>query len=184
MNLINIISDISTILLITFSVWDVSECYPRFQQHIPNGNIVPNPCARQQTWAAIGHWNPSRGTAINRNPFGEDFMLSNFTYTTELHHKDSDGDGVSNGDELNAILVGDSFYLMGDPHSHPGICEPLDSPRCTPQQFSCSQFGAPRVGVNNHQTGNIHLPNTNNRQNNNPFGSNIPSNNNQFTNNG
>lgn len=71
MNLINIISDISTILLITFSVLDVSECYPRFQQHIPNGNIVPNPCARGQTWAALGHWNPSRGTAINRNPFGE-----------------------------------------------------------------------------------------------------------------
>lgn len=78
MNLINIINDISIILLITFSVWDISECYPRFQQHIPNGNVVPNPCARQQTWAALGHWNPSRGTSINRNPFGEvcyDFLI-------------------------------------------------------------------------------------------------------------
>jgi hypothetical protein len=37
-----------------------------------------------------------------------------------LHYKDSDGDGVSNGDELNVILVGDSLYLMGDALSHPG----------------------------------------------------------------
>ena len=53
-------------------------------------------------------------------------MLSNFTYTKELHYKDSDGDGVSNGDELNVILVGDSLYLMGDPLSHPGTIYSYD----------------------------------------------------------
>ena len=40
------------------------------------------------------------GMGFARNPFGVDFAAAGFHWTAELCAKDSDGDGLSNGEEL------------------------------------------------------------------------------------
>ena len=42
-----------------------------YQERIPNGAIVPNPCKEDTLWSGVGHQN-HRGGGL-RNPFGEDF---------------------------------------------------------------------------------------------------------------
>lgn len=48
-----------------------SIAYPSFQQKIPNGEIVPNPCNRSTIWNGVGHKNKHGAGALN--PFGFDF---------------------------------------------------------------------------------------------------------------
>lgn len=57
-------------LLVIIALISISECYPSFQNNIPNGNKVPNPCTADANdlWSAVGHWQPNNGGA--RNPFG------------------------------------------------------------------------------------------------------------------
>ena len=77
---------------------------------------IPNGAAFMPVWKAVGHVVPlpqatdtARGMSIAnvrfpRNAFGHDFRAAGFRWTVELCEKDSDGDGLSNGQEL------------GDPH--------------------------------------------------------------------
>ena len=48
----------------------LSGCWSRFKDYIPNGNKVPNPCItdRRSYWSAVGHLTANDGG--RRNPFG------------------------------------------------------------------------------------------------------------------
>ena len=50
--------------------------YPKFQDSIPNGHAVPNPCDPGSTWPGVGHQNKDGGG--ERNPFGRDFQANNY----------------------------------------------------------------------------------------------------------
>lgn len=65
--------------------------YPEYQLNIPNGKFVPN-------WPAVGHINWYGGVGLNQ--FGRDFQLNNHTWTLELCLLDSNGNGLTNGQEL------------------------------------------------------------------------------------
>jgi len=72
------------------------------------------------------HWS---GTIFLRNRFGHDFASAAFTWTTALCRRDSDGDGLSNGEELgdpHCIWIKGSSASVIDPAllSHPGIPGP------------------------------------------------------------
>jgi|EP00670_Eutreptiella_braarudii_P000344 stearoyl-CoA desaturase (delta-9 desaturase) len=92
-------------------------------------NMVPNGPSFENVWPALGHVAPSpsqfQGTqGFPRNPFGRAFQNAGFRWTAALCQEDSDGDGLSNGEEL-----GDPFctWRFGDPSppyanlSHPGV---------------------------------------------------------------
>ena len=68
-------------------------------------NRVPNGQAFRSLWPALGHVAPHgdqySGSGFPRNKFGEDFKMAGFRWTKGLCEKDSDGDGLSNGAELN-----------------------------------------------------------------------------------
>jgi hypothetical protein len=51
-----------------------------------------------QSWPAVGH-GASTGSS-NKTPFGLDFLAANKLWTVELCQMDSDGDGMTNGEEL------------------------------------------------------------------------------------
>lgn len=149
--------------------------YSSYQARIPNGDSVPHPCKPNNIWEGVGHILDG-GTGA-RNPFGQDFFAAGKQWTVELCRKDSDGDGMTNGQELgdpdctwtiNAI----PSRLTG--LSHPGVCEPWDSPACfekpingsvyknqeewmreicKPDQFVCPALSEP--GVKNIS---VHLP--------------------------
>ncbi|GFR82423.1 temptin, partial [Elysia marginata] len=50
------------------------------------------------TWHGVGHLNPDGGGALN--PFGVDWIVECRKWTQALCEKDSDGDGLTNGQEL------------------------------------------------------------------------------------
>lgn len=66
--------------------------FPVFPFRIPNGTLAR--CANC-------HTNPAGGGP--RNSFGQDFAASGFTWTLDLAQIDSDGDGFSNGLELQDV---------------------------------------------------------------------------------
>jgi Eukaryotic cytochrome b561 len=51
-----------------------------------------------QPWPAVGHGLPQGSDSFN--PFGADFRAAGKVWTTELCQTDSDGDGMTNGQEL------------------------------------------------------------------------------------
>ncbi|KAK3720939.1 hypothetical protein RRG08_047505 [Elysia crispata] len=107
-----------------------SSAYRSFQALIPNGSKVPDPCRPGSTWPAVGHVTPEGGS--HRNKFGKHFKAFGKTWTKALCQMDSDEDGRSNGEELGDR---NCSWTPGTPlsagaTSHPGICEPLDSPKC------------------------------------------------------
>lgn len=71
---------------------------PRYMAEIPNGRSVPRADDPEVPCGAIGHTGCSGGTP--RNPFGLAFAEAGYRWTLELCRADSDGDGVSNGEEL------------------------------------------------------------------------------------
>ncbi|XP_067676508.1 temptin-like isoform X2 [Haliotis asinina] len=72
--------------------------YSGFRYKIPNGHNVPIPCNAVGMWHGVGHRHVSGGGTLNS--FGQDFKDSGSEWTTELCRKDSDGDGMTNGEEL------------------------------------------------------------------------------------
>ena len=82
----------------------------QYVEQIPNGDVF------MPVWKAVGHVAPlpqaisrAKGMAIAnvrfpRNPFGVAFRAAGFRWTEALCRQDSDGDGLTNGEEL------------GDPH--------------------------------------------------------------------
>ncbi|RDD37774.1 Temptin [Trichoplax sp. H2] len=113
--------------------------YSDFTEKIPNGVKVPNPCHEDisNPWLGVGH--QSSGGADARNSFGVDFANAGYTWTKSLCQMDSDGDGKTNGEELGdpecTWAVG-ATPSISTGLSHPGICEPLNSPTCCGQKQS------------------------------------------------
>ena len=57
-------------LICAVMLFSIAYGYPWFQTRIPNGNRVPNPCAKgSKIWAGVGHRNEPGGGA--RNEFGD-----------------------------------------------------------------------------------------------------------------
>lgn len=66
-------------------------------------------------WPAVGHVLPDSMLALPglpRNVFGEDFVKFGWRWTSELCHADSDGDGLTNGEEVGDP---DCVWQQGDP---------------------------------------------------------------------
>lgn len=133
----------------TFASLGVSR--PWYRDEIPNGyNVLDGDGV---SWPGVGHYN--RGGGGPRNPFGVDFEAV-LTWTEELCRKDSDGDGLSNGEEL------------GDPEctwssgqipqfsvvTHPGFA---DVSRQDVSRDSCANYTAPT----NSTTINVTFPDYN-----------------------
>ncbi|KAH9503098.1 hypothetical protein Btru_069954 [Bulinus truncatus] len=72
--------------------------YQTYQTQIPNGDSVPHPCKPNTFWGGVGH-HRDQG-AGERNQFGQDFEREGRLWTQTLCHLDSDGDGLTNGQEL------------------------------------------------------------------------------------
>ncbi|OWF45921.1 Temptin [Mizuhopecten yessoensis] len=109
----------------------LSVAFPGYTQYIPNGHNVPSPCASgKHIWKGVGHDIAHGGGP--RNLFGLDFASSAHVWTRDLCMADSDLDGVSNGVELGdptcSWSVGET--PEGQATGHPGICEPMNDPKC------------------------------------------------------
>eukprot|EP00937_MAST-01D_sp_MAST-1D-sp2_P004218 g4218.t1 len=72
------------------------QAHSRYQDEIPNGRNVVN--SQNEPWPGVGHVRQGGGGA--RNAFGSDFAAAGFKWTKELCQKDSDCDGLTNGQEL------------------------------------------------------------------------------------
>lgn len=95
---------------------------PTYVTRIPNGNNVPGV-------AALGHVNPSGGGPLN--VFGNDFSSEGHQWTEDLCRKDSDNDGLSNGQELGdpecVWREGELPFRTTD-LTHPGFANTLVTP--------------------------------------------------------
>lgn len=110
--------------------------YAHFQHEIPNGDRVPNTCFPSTKWMGVGHQNVNGGG--ERNPFGNDFKANGKTWNKTICQKDSDGDGLSNGQELgdpNCVWTIGQTPTRSENITHPGVCEPLGSTKCTHKNF-------------------------------------------------
>ncbi|XP_045214816.2 spidroin-1-like [Mercenaria mercenaria] len=97
--------------------------FSRYRRQIPNGYGVNHPCRGKGHWSAVGHM--SGGYTRQKNVFGQDFSRAGARWTRELCMKDSDGDGLTNGEELGDPQC---TWRPGDqasetPKGHPGFCE-------------------------------------------------------------
>lgn len=94
---------------------------PSYLANIPNSNFVKD-CSGAQ-FNAIGHNSRFGGGA--RNPFGMDYERSQTRTWAEICPLDSDGDGMTNGEELGDPLcewrssADDGMLMMVV--GHPGI---------------------------------------------------------------
>uniref|UniRef100_A0A0B7A301 Copper type II ascorbate-dependent monooxygenase C-terminal domain-containing protein n=1 Tax=Arion vulgaris TaxID=1028688 RepID=A0A0B7A301_9EUPU len=131
---------VSLCFVVALSVQCVTS-YMVFQNRIPNGKSIPFPCKKDKTWLAAGHI-LDEGTGA-RNNFGLDFAQSGFTWTESLCRKDSDGDGMSNGEELGdpyCVWTENDLPSRTTGLSHPGICEPWESPACMKKTLTGSMY--------------------------------------------
>lgn len=71
--------------------------FPHFKERIPNGDAYTR-WDSGITCERLGHIDCIPGAP--RNPFGLDFKAAGLLWTKELCKKDSDGDGLTNGQEL------------------------------------------------------------------------------------
>lgn len=111
------------------------------QKLIPNGNRVPHPCVPNALWEGVGHFSEAGGGHLN--PFGQDFQTAGQTWTEALCRKDSDGDGKTNGQELGDPDC--TWRPIDSPKvtsvlSHPGVCEPLSSPKCQQRSLNVGLY--------------------------------------------
>jgi len=91
-------------------------CYPEYLQKLPNGAQLP--------LAGLGHTHPAGGGALSQ--FGRDFVSQGMEWTSALCRMDSDGDGLTNGDELGDGCCdggGGGGGGGGGAISHPGMSE-------------------------------------------------------------
>ncbi|CAG5131305.1 unnamed protein product [Candidula unifasciata] len=125
----------SIIFLVLLSLLQVVTPFRHFQALIPNGASVIDPCSGRVAWSGVGHQTKEGRT--DRNPFGQDFSAHGKVWSKELCQLDSDGDGLTNGEELGDpdCLWTPGEAAKGPATSHPGICEPLSSPRCDRKNF-------------------------------------------------
>lgn len=105
----------------------VARAVPDFQADL----FVRYPNAASLGCAAC-HTDPSSGAL---NPFGQAYLESGLAFTPGLEVLDSDGDGVSNGDELKFSPAGNP----GDPQSKPGTGPP---PTAQPTGEGAALYGS------------------------------------------
>ncbi|RUS76760.1 hypothetical protein EGW08_015467 [Elysia chlorotica] len=98
--------------------------HPEYIALIPNGLNLVDPCNPNITAHGVGHINPDGAGPLN--PFGMDFVAECRKWTQELCQKDSDGDGLTNGQELGDPDCVWSIGLtpaLSTGLSHPGVNE-------------------------------------------------------------
>jgi len=86
---------------------------------LPNGNSAVG--CDGSTVRAVGHADPRGGGP--RNQFGLDFRSAGYAWTSELCNQDSDGDGMSNGQELGdpaCVWTPGTVPSRTEDISHPG----------------------------------------------------------------
>ena len=66
----------------TFFMHVAVQAYPRYQDQIPNGHVVPNPCHENTFWAGVGHENYLGGGVSN--PFGLYFAANGHVSHLEI----------------------------------------------------------------------------------------------------
>ncbi|XP_061193461.1 temptin-like [Saccostrea echinata] len=139
--------------------------YPPFALNIPNGKIVPNPCPGYEgsSWTLVGHRFPDRPQFLREqgilkkklvaqglntmdmsisllNVFGEAYKNASLSWLG-VCQEDSDGDGLTNGQELGdpncqftprTPGTATPIASIGTPIGHPGICDnsQSDMPNC------------------------------------------------------
>ena len=59
------------VVSLCFLLLGTAVAFRDYQEHIPNGDRVPDPCHPNKLWQGVGHEQVSGGGA--RNPFGKDF---------------------------------------------------------------------------------------------------------------
>ena len=115
--------------------WRATEAFPSYARSIPNGDRVPCPqdiegCSQGtipgqpgSVCTGVGHATCAGGS-MPLNEFGVDFKNEGFQWTKNLCLKDSDGDGLTNGEELGDPCCDGEFQSIdneqGDSISHPG----------------------------------------------------------------
>ncbi|KAH9491013.1 hypothetical protein Btru_051766 [Bulinus truncatus] len=139
--LVDLISSRCTpVVILVLSAYYVTG-FRSFRSKIPNGHRVPHPCKPDQLWEGVGHF-LDVGTGA-RNPFGLDFAKENYTWTRSLCSKDSDGDGLTNGQELgdpDCTWRGNSAPKQTAGITHPGICDPWNSSMCITRKIVHPHF--------------------------------------------
>lgn len=101
----------------------VARARPEYPARIPNGAAGAPGASTGITCEHLGHVGCMAGAP--RNQFGLDFAAAGRRWTKELCRKDSDGDGVTNGEELGDPCCtwtsdGGADELRMDMLSHPG----------------------------------------------------------------
>ncbi|XP_041368427.1 uncharacterized protein LOC121382863 [Gigantopelta aegis] len=142
-------------LILLLSLLTTARAYRHFQDEIPNGDEVYHPCKPNFIWRGVGHRNVLGGGKLN--PFGEDFKQAKKKWTKELCQKDSDGDGLTNGQELGdpdcTWRVG-QFPARTKNITHPGVCDPWGDAKCKTKniwvscdagEFKCDAIKDPGV---------------------------------------
>jgi len=108
-----------------------AHAYPYFGGLIPNGRNVTG-CDGSPV-LGVGHIRPSGGGP--RNAFGLDWAAAGFTWTVELCNKDSDGDGMTNGQELGdpdcVWTPENEFFTEGVTHPGQNCLPPTPTPAPT-----------------------------------------------------
>ena len=105
--------------------------HSHYQDSIPNGRNVPGVPFGPPGWHAVGHTAPNPAShptyilgGFPRSSFGYDFAAAGHRWTSGLCWQDSDGDGLTNGQELGdphcVWRVGDK-PLRSHNISHPGM---------------------------------------------------------------
>ncbi|KAL5011657.1 hypothetical protein ScPMuIL_010208 [Solemya velum] len=136
-----------------------------FQERIPNGDRVPHPCKPNYMWHGVGHRNSEGG--VNRNEFGRDFKEAGFQWSRDLCMKDSDGDGLTNGQELgdpNCEWTRGQHPKVQTNITHPGVCGPWGSDTCRNRNswISCDEkkLDCPAVNETDVRRVTLRLPPT------------------------
>ncbi|KAK7092282.1 hypothetical protein V1264_008055 [Littorina saxatilis] len=88
----------SSTLSLLLGVSALTSGFSNYRDRLPNGRAVPHPCKPNYLWHGVGHENALGGGV--RNAFGLDFLRLGATWSVELCQLDSDGDGMTNGEEL------------------------------------------------------------------------------------
>eukprot|EP00873_Tetraselmis_striata_P018364 jgi/Tetstr1/438628/TSEL_027179.t1 len=101
-----------------------ADCRSNYRVRVPNGFCVPNPDG-SGACRAFGHTGCNLEGGGNRNPFGTAFEAAGLRWTVELCRADSDGDGLTNGEELGdpecTWTEGSEALSQSALISHPGF---------------------------------------------------------------
>ena len=101
---------------------------------IPNGKNVKDPSGN--SYPGVGHSRPEGGGALN--VFGADFKAEGYEWTKALCAKDSDCDGLSNGEELGDPLC---TWSKG---STPQFVVNITHPGISDTESSCENYSDPK----------------------------------------